>query len=82
MKIKTIICVILCFSFFLSSCKKYDEKIEFSEKTIAVEIDSLSYEAAKTIKNDVKEIKTFSTVDGAVAALETKNADLLVLDEF
>lgn len=82
MKIKTLICVILCFSFFLSSCKKENAEIELNEKIVAVEIESLSYEAAKTIKNDVKEIKTFSTEDGAVAALETKNADLLVLDEF
>lgn len=82
MKIKTIICVMLCFSFFLSSCKNEKVEIELNEKTVAVEIDSLSYEAAKTIKNDVKEIKTFSTEDGAVAAVETKNADLLVLDEF
>jgi ABC-type amino acid transport substrate-binding protein len=82
MKIKTIVCVILCFSFFLSSCKKEDVETELGEKTVAVEIDSLSYEAAQIIKTDVKEIKTFSTEDGAVAAVETKNADLLVLDEF
>ena len=63
MKIKTIVCVILCFSFFLSSCKKEDVETELGEKTVAVEIDSLSYEAAQIIKTDVKEIKTFSTED-------------------
>ncbi len=82
MKIKTIVCVILCFSFFLSSCKKEEVKTKLNEKTVAVEIDSLSYEAAKTIRNEVKEIRTFSTEDGAVTAVETKNADLLVMDEF
>ncbi|MBE6752387.1 MAG: transporter substrate-binding domain-containing protein [Ruminococcaceae bacterium] len=82
MKIKTIVSVILCFSFFLSSCKKEEVKTELNEMSVAVEIDSLSYEAAKTIENEVKEIRTFSTEDGAVTAVETKNADLLVLDEF
>lgn len=82
MKIKIIISVILCFTFFLSSCKKEEVEVELSEKIVAVEIDSLSYKAAKTIKNDVKEIKTISTEDGAVSAVETKNADFVVLDEF
>ncbi len=82
MKIKTIICVILCFSFFASSCAKESVELDLTEKTVAVEIDSLSCDAAQAVKNEVKEIRTFSTEDGAVSAVETKNADLVALDEF
>ena len=82
MKIKTIVCIILCFSFFVSSCTKDGSEVELKEKSIAVEIDSLAYDAAQTIKNEVKEIRTFSTEDGAISAVETQNADLVVLDEF
>lgn len=82
MKIKGFLCLILCFLFFASSCSKKEENVSLNEKIIAVEIDSLAQEAANTIKNEVKEIKTFSTQDGAVSAVETKNADFVVLDEF
>lgn len=82
MKIKTIVCIILCFSFFVSSCTKDGSEVELKEKSIAVEIDSLAYDAAQTIKKEVKEIRTFSTEDGAISAVETQNADLVVLDEF
>ena len=64
-----------------SSCSGENEG-NMSEKTIAVEINSNSYLAAKTIADEVKEIKTISTEDGAVALVESKEADFVVLDEF
>lgn len=82
MKLKTIVCVILCFSFFLSSCKKEDGSVGLDEKIVAVEIDSLASVAAGSIKDEVEEIRSFSSKDGAISAVKTKNADFVVLDEF
>lgn len=65
----------------LSSCSK-NNQTELKEKTIAVAVDGLAYKAAQEIKDEVKEIKEFSTLDGAVSSVESKEADLVVMDEF
>ena len=73
--------ILLTALLLFSSCSGENED-NMSEKTIAVEINSNSYLAAKTIADEVKEIKTISTEDGAVALVESKEADFVVLDEF
>ena len=70
---------LLLFSFSACSGEKVDN---LSEKTIAAEVNSNSYLAAKTLSDSVKEIKPISTEDGAIALVESKGADFVVLDEF
>ncbi len=71
--------VMLLVSFSACGGEKTDN---LKEKIIAVEVNSKSYLAAKTIKDNVKEIKEISTEDGAVSLVESKDADFVVLDEF
>ncbi len=71
--------VVLVFSF--SACGG-EKKTDFSKSIVAVEVNSNSYLAAKTIKESVKEIKTLSTEDAAVSMVESKEATFVVLDEF
>ena len=59
-----------------------EKKTDLSNSIVAVEVNSNSYLAAKTIKDSVKEIKTLSTEDAAVSMVESKEADFVVLDEF
>jgi ABC-type amino acid transport substrate-binding protein len=79
---KSFIIFLLALSLFsFSSCS--GEKVDnLSEKAIVAEVNSNSYLAAKTLSDSVKEIKTISTEDGAVALVESKDADFVVLDEF
>ncbi len=75
--------LLLCFLFFLAGCKGNESRaVETNEKIIAVKANSLEAEAAQTAFNDAKEIKTLSTEDAAVAAVENEEADYVVLDEF
>ena len=67
--------------FIFSSCSK-EETLELAGKTVAVEIATSSVEAAKTIQDDVKEIQEFSSLDGAVSAVESGEVDFVVMDEF
>ena len=64
-----------------SSCQK-ESDVDLSEKIVAVEVNSNSALAARTIKDSVKEIKEISTEDSAVSLVEAKEADFVVLDEF
>ena len=75
--------VLLSFLFFLAGCKGNESRaVETNEKIIAVKANSLEAEAARTAFNDAKEIKTLSTEEAAVAAVENEEADYVVLDEF
>ena len=78
---KFCIFILLISLLIFPSCSN-SQDVDMKEKIIAVEADSLSQKAAATIKSDVKEIKVFSTADGAVSAVESKEADFVVLDEF
>ena len=78
---KLSIFILLISLLIFSSCSN-SQNVDMKEKIVAVEADSLSQKAAVTIKSDVKEIKVISTADGAVSAVESKEADFVVLDEF
>lgn len=67
--------------FSVSACNG-EKTADMSERIVVAEINSNSYLAAKTIAEEVKEIKTISTEDGAVSMVESKEADFVVLDEF
>lgn len=73
--------MLLSFSVVLASCSKNDAK-GLSDKIVAVEVDSMEYSAAQELKNDVKEIQAFSTLDGAVTAVEAREVDYVVMNEF
>lgn len=83
MKIKTISVIIslMIFSNILFGCSK--ENDDLSEKTVAVEIDTISSTAATLeLNSQVKEIMTFTTLEAAIASVESKATDYLVTDEF
>ena len=73
--------MLLCFLVVLSSCSQ-NNKTDLKENTVAVAVDGLASKAVQEIKDDVKEIKEFSTLDGAVSSVESKETDLVVMDEF
>ncbi len=72
--------LLLCFTILLSSCAKSDAEV-LKESTVAVEKDSYMFFASQELKDDVKEIATYTTKDAAVAAVEEKTAQFVVLDE-
>ena len=81
--IRKVFVIILSVTLILSVSACNGEKTtDMSEKIVAAEVNSNSYLAAKTIAEEVKEIKTISTEDGAVSMVESKEADFVVLDEF
>lgn len=73
--------IVFCILMVSVACGK-KERGSLSEKIVAVEANSISLQAAQTIKAEVKEIQEFSTLDGAVSSLEAREVDFVVMDEF
>lgn len=81
MRRKLLSVVLLSFLVISSACSK-NGAIELSEQIVAIEAGSAEYSAAQELKNDVKEIQEFSTLDGAVSAVEAREVDYVVMNEF
>jgi ABC-type amino acid transport substrate-binding protein len=79
---KTFIIWLSAFLLFSFSACSGEKNNDLSEKIVAVEVNSNSYLAARTIKDSLKEIKEVSTEEGAVSLVESKEVDFVVLDEF
>lgn len=80
-RVSIFISVLCCSLLILNSCDTI-KNTDLAGKTVAVEVDSLSLEAAETIKSEVNTIQEFSTLDGAVSAVESKECDFVVMSEF
>ncbi len=78
---KLLFIFLLSFLVLLSSCSK-NSAVELSEQIVAVEAGSTEYSAVQELKNNVKEIQAFSTLDGAVAAVEAREVNYVVMNEF
>lgn len=72
----------LCLLFVFSGCKKEEQESDLSEKTVAVEANSTEHIFVSESFKEYKEVKTFSTKEAAVVAVENGDANYLVLDEF
>lgn len=80
-RVRSFVLILLSALLVFSSCSK-DETVELTGKTVAVETETSSVEAAKTIQSDVKEIQEFSSLDGAVSAVESGEVDFVAMNEF
>lgn len=74
----------MCLLTMFSSCNKtnVNANVDLTGKIVAVEANSLSLSATEVLKSDVFELREFSTLDGAVSAVESKEVDYVVMSEF